>query len=187
MTRYESSDHISNKSQVSSEVVDFDGAFYPPAVDELFRDVRLNESIMKCVNSLSCGVYFSSTGVRRQMIDALKANPVSSYIEVRENYDEDKAVISSWTYVKDLSVYSMMSGFVEPYLISVDLKNDIDSYFRRNLTEAQLSAVSNAALVDALISGFEPTFYDRFYKHLNYAQNPEELTYLAEQLSSYFP
>jgi len=186
-TQYESSDHISNKSQVSSEVVDFDGAFYPPAVDELFRAMNLNGSIDRCVNSLSCGVYFSNSDTRRSMLEALKANPISSYIEVRKNYDEEKAVISSWTYVRDISVYQLLSGFVEPYLVSVDLKNDINTYFRKNLTEAHISAVSDTALVDNLISGFEPTFYDRFYKHLNYAQNTEELTYLAEQLSLYFP
>lgn len=180
-TRYESSDNKDSKNQqVYSEVIDYDGAFYPPAGEEL-KMYYDEGKIDNLVNSVHDGV-----SIKDVMTDIRKNNVLSaeltSYIEVKGNTDE-YGNLTSYTYVRDISMESTIAPYIEPYVRSHDIGQSINDYFSTVLSNGRLDDVDIDDMLHLIQSNTDETYYFKYYKHLD--MNSEQRQYVSEQIREY--
>ena len=185
-TKYESSNHQGIQNGKHSEVIDYEGAFYPPAVDYLKAaySTEGHASFFRCLASISSAVVFNTAFMHAREED-LSAD-ITNMISVTDNYDDDNNV-TSVTYAKDLSVNNILERSFKPYLASCDIQASIDNYFIKNLTESSFDNVSKHNLITSIIADVGETFYSKYYGHLQLEDNSNERAYIVEQLSTYFP
>ena len=167
-------------------MIDYEGAFYPPAVDYLKAaySTEGHASFFRCLASISSAVVFNTAFMHAREED-LSAD-ITSMISVTDNYDDDNNV-TSVTYAKDLSVNNILERSFKPYLASCDIQASIDNYFIKNLTESSFDNVSKHNLITSIIADVGETFYSKYYGHLQLEDNSNERAYIVEQLSTYFP
>ena len=176
-TRYESSTHTTSRSQISSEVIDYDGGFYPPAVD------MMNQASATSMASLLSAV--DSNMIYNGVVATL-SDELSSYVAVERHVDEATGS-RSYSYLSDVAVETMISGLILPYLPSADISGAVDQYFRSRLVSADLGAVDTASFASELTASLPKSFYQLYYRHLNIAGNEAERRYIVDQLSTYYP
>ena len=163
LSRYEMSENFSPATGLQNEVVDYDGAFYPPAISTF----RANSFV--CINSVS-----SEVTKARCLVLASRSLPeeISSAVEV--GTDEAKTIISE-------SFYSDVAKSLTSWLdVSVEnIKRVIDE----KIVGQPLSCATTAAIINALDAFLPSTFFEKYYKHLNLPAT--EYQRIARQLTEY--
>lgn len=183
-TRYESSNHTDQEFELTSDIIDYEGAFYPPAVEYLNNAISLGK-FKNCLDSLVSAVTFDEKDLKTNNRDILNAN-INDIIEISSNTDSDN-IVSSYSYVKDLSIYNKLCPQIDPFVVTFDLSSYIDRYFQKNLTNVQIKPSIMYDFIESLANDVEKTFYSRYYRHLGLFNNKSERQYLADQISVYYP
>ena len=159
-SRYENSNHVADDTLFVSEVVDYDGAFYPPAVEW----IRAN-GITKAISSVAYTKYntkmASDICESISRLRSLEWSSVSAYLAELDKYKPDRSVDKACSCVYDAC------------------------YKGRALSNITLQDVRNA--VQQALSSDE-TFYGRFYRQLRLDREAQRETreYIVNQLSSYW-
>ena len=154
------SEHTSPDTGNFNKIVDFEGAFYPPALSEYIA----NKS------ACSKSVYDKMTKARAQVkaMQQVSAD-LSSYVSV----DDTGKVVSN-------TFYNAVSSIVTAYCVSNSVKRAIDS----KVNGVMLSSLAKAAVSEAVAEGMPDTFYDNYYKHLNLPET--QCQYISKQMDEYY-
>lgn len=175
-TKYESSRHIAINN-VSSEVIDYDGPFYPPAIDYL----RTHDK-KQCISSVAHMVTVEKT------IDDIKEKFENDRLDVMNlisyNVIIDQYGNKQYVFQNDLSVQNLLSDYMIPYgeISKSLLKDTIDNFFKNN----DQYYWTNTYLIDAIHSSLSPTFYELYYKQLSYENNSTKFMKIAQQIDEYW-
>lgn len=161
-SRYEKSRHSPNSNTRFSEVVDYDGPFYPPAVDYL---LSLGPDFGHAISSLVDGA------TRAGLV-----NYISDLKSVRSAFSsEPPSETSLLSVISDLGYVSEVTG------IGTDqISAKVLSFFLE--TETGVRTINGFA--EYILHDVENTFYERFYGHLDL--DADQRRYVADQLSAYF-
>lgn len=164
VTRYERSDNKSPATGDVNEVVDYDGAFYPPAIEEF----RLNP--VACINSVRnrSQVYDVQLAIANALTD-----DISCYITVDEN---------SGCVIKN-NVYDTIRAVVENHVISNNIDANLIDYFDRIGSNISSATMSDVKAIIGYDLNSTSTFYQKYYKHLSLS-NPQ-YSHIADQLAEY--
>lgn len=163
LSRYEMSENFSPATGFQNEVVDYDGAFYPPAISAF----RSNREV--CINSVSAEMTKAKCLV---LASNVLPEEISTLLSV-ENTAE-KTIISETIHS---TVSKILTSWID--ITDKDLKISID-----NVVVGQpLSSVSNASVVNILNSQLPNTFFEKYYKHLDLPTT--EYQRIASQLEEY--
>lgn len=160
LTRWEMSEHTSPSTGNFNQIVDFDGAFYPPALDEYLK------------NHTACSrsVYDKMTKAKVQVLAMDKvSDDLSSYVMT-----DSTGKITSNTF------YNAVSETIEQYCVSNDVKSIIDN----KVNGTMLSSLTKSAVSEAVTNGMPHTFFENYYMHLNLAD--AQCQYIAEQMNEYY-
>lgn len=163
LSRYEKEDNRQSKTGIFNEVVDYDGAFYPPAIEmfhknqkQCIESVRTRTTKIKCLSSVELLLkdVFSdgkiSINEETQLIEKINFyDEIFQLIEQFTNIDQEKTIIAI-----DNAVIGQSS-------------NQFDSY----------------VIVKILDQFVEETFYEKYYQHLNLPIS--ECERIANQLEEY--
>ena len=137
------SEHTSPTTGNFNKIVDFEGAFYPPALDDYLKNKNA------CISS----VFDKMSKARVQILAmACISDDLSSYV----NADDDGKVISN-------TFYNAVSAEVAKYCVTNSVKSCID----KAVNSIDLSSLSKGIVSEAVAAGMPYTFYENYYKHLN--------------------
>lgn len=166
VSRYEKSDNIAKQSNIENEVVDYDGAFYQPAVNEFLSSANA------CINSVSnqATQAYIAAKVSDVLQEEFDANGLTSHITANDS----GLIVSN-------DIYNIISSIVVPYGMQNSVKASINEYMSSSTTTS--SSITASAVKAAAAAGVPKTFYERFYRHLGMSQKQSE--YVAAQLSEY--
>lgn len=137
---YESSQHIANNERLVSEIVDYDGPFYPPAVDYLIR-----YGLTSCIDSVK--------------------NTATNASICRDIYRD----LAGLDILQLSDVILSVENRISPYKIDDcinSIKFDLSSYFYEISYSDTPSVDDIVSVVSAGIG--EDTFYGRFCKQLKF-------------------
>jgi len=159
-SRYENSNHVAENTQFVSEVVDYDGAFYPPAV-QWIRDNGLDVAVA----SLSACKYNQNLAIDAraavEKLDSLEWSKVSPIIE-------------------SMSIYK---GMASTQRLSAELFGEL-------YDGKPLSSVTKYGLCRSISQHLssDDTFYGRFYRQLRLDQDQraDDRMYIVNQLNEYW-
>ena len=162
-TRYEKSDNKSPTTGDVNEVVDYDGAFYPPAA-EMFK---LNSSA--CIHSvqhMAC-----SYDVQKEVANIL-GDDIQKFLTV----DTDNKVVSN-------TIYSSIRDTLERNIVSSEIEHNINAYIEQHSNDVSSITMADVmALIGNCLSQ-ESTFYEKYYKHLSLSHL--QYQHIANQLEEY--
>lgn len=165
-TRYEKSDNKDRTTGIFCEVVDYDGGFYPPAVEEY---LSMNADRAK---------YVVSNAVTRHDVICDVSDSVSDdmtdYIVMSENGSIDAVATSD-------NIRIAISGIIGWTYVFTDYSNAIYKYIAGCDSP---ETVSKAGVIAALQSVLPQTFYEKYYKHLGLPRS--QLSYIADQLFEHY-
>lgn len=163
LSRYEMSENYAPATGMRNEVVDYDGAFYPPALAEFraFSDV--------CTRSVAAEMVKSDCIAR-----AVKAVPDVSV----------GLVIDPSTKTVVQQTYTTIPDFISPLTsYTASTASAIAQALDSKLIGQQASAITLSTIVDALESAVQKTFFEKYYRHLGLV--PAECQRVARQLAEY--
>ena len=151
------SEHTSPATGNFNKIVDFEGAFYPPALDDYLK----NKSA--CANS----VFDKMSKARVQTLAmACISDDLSSYVKA-----DSAGKVASNTF------YSAMSAEVTKYCVTDSVKSCID----QAVNGTDLSSLSKSVVSEAVAAGMPYTFYENYYKHLNLPD--AQCQYISQQMN----
>lgn len=177
-SRYEASYHSSTDSRLTSEVIDYDGPFYPPAIQFL-----LSSDIEKCANSVlsattSQKVYdsiiYDQEMVNYEIYDYVRFEEVSKDGVVQMVYHDCDRLISriSASIVSSMQIEigdisSIVVSYVESRIYPQHTWNGLAAHLSVNVPQS---------------------FYQRFYQHLglNKSDHLMERKLIHDQILEYW-
>ena len=162
VTRYEKSSNQSPATGDVNEVVDYDGAFYPPAIDD-FRTYPAG-----CIQSIIDHAEIINVF---QKIERVLTADMSSYM----TYNENTGVILS------SRIYSEIQPIVSAYYLTTNISDEIQNYICSK--NSRISAINNEEMLQCIGNGIPQTFYEKYYKHLDLTI--PQYQHIAEQLKEY--
>jgi hypothetical protein len=170
-TRYIANDNTTRNNTQIFEVAEYDGAFYPPAIEQ-YRSTP-----EKCINSLSnrvtvrtiCNRLNNVSQMPAQLSDCLSACSISTmgdylYVKLSGNFDP---------YVYDCNLQTVLDGFVEQIDV-ITISDDITG------EEKTTTSAKRQDLLDYLGENLNKTFYERFYQSLELKD--DNIDFIVEQL-----
>ena len=163
LSRYEMSENYSPATGLQNEVVDYDGAFYPPAISAF----RKNRDV--CINSVK--YQYSKTDCLVQIAKSIP-NDISSYLTL--SGDQDFTISSE-------EIYQFVGEAITSFLdISLE---DVKAVIDDCLIGYPLSVATESRIVNAFKDYSSSSFYEKYYKHLNLSDS--EYQKIARQLDEY--
>ena len=137
------SEHTSPATGNFNKIVDFEGAFYPPALDDYLKNKNA------CISS----VFDKMSKAKIQVLAADSiSNDLSSYISA----DESGKIVSN-------TFYNAVSAVISKYCVTDTVRDCID----KAVNDTALSDLAKATVNTAIAEGVPYTFYENYYKHLN--------------------
>jgi len=167
---YERGSNWSSKLNAVHEVVDYEGAFYPPALNEYRATPK--PSISSVYDQMTKhGLYAESC----KIINNELTDRISSYV----TFNEDGTV--------QPSAYSAFALAVSPYVLSYvpggrcSFNKRINDYLA--LPTTTVSTLSWVGIKSALYEGIPETFYEKYYSQVELTKN--EARRIGMQLQEY--
>ena len=175
-TEYESGDHIQQDTGIYSEVVDYTGMFYPPAVEYLSANAGYFD---RCVMSIRDAETKKST--KTFIVKQLSGN-IIDHIDVKT---EKTAGIPAYNFVSPEKTFSRISAAMRYYAVDDQTVKDAISGYFSALDSASWTA---SGCADAVVSAIPETFYGMFYRHLSWNREQYEIQrdWVADQLEEYW-
>lgn len=162
-TRYEKSDNKSPTTGDVNEVVDYDGAFYPPAADMFIEN---SAACIHSVYEMAC-VY----DIQKQ-IDQVLTNDITEFLVI----DNNGKVISD-------RLYSSIQSILDRYVVSNDIKQRIAAYMSDNEYDPSKMSMDDIRSLIGVGLSQSSTFYEKYYKHLSMSRL--QYQHIANQLEEY--
>ncbi len=172
LSRYERSSNFTQNTGILNEVVDYDGAFYPPAVEEL---VSYQDECIACVSA-----QMSRSTLVDSFTEKLQAAALSDYLELSAPTDYDEEVNDNLIIVGQTIWDKLLADEASKFIPDSGGKQILDGL----LVGTSLSALRVAKITSALNSGLPATFFDRYYRHLGLSE--AQYQRIASQLTEYF-
>lgn len=173
-TRYEQSNHYSSTNTMTSEVIGYDGLFYPPAVEMFVKDAD------RCISSIDS---LQRINLTKNAIENSISGDILDYVTTEERYLEDNTVVVK--YVDGGRLYDLIGGLVKPFY-NIDVDRAIDEYFNGSYDiYGNISDVDGHSLAECVMSGAKETFYGMYYRHLGLEVNEEKKKFIVDQLKEY--
>lgn len=171
-SRYEASHHQSTDSRLTSEVVDYDGPFYPPAVEFLLKDGVESQHVTRCAKSVLSATTSDSLYQSIVYNQELTPNDIYDYIKFVENSENGFVVME----------YHDCDGLVREISDQIAQTTDmgidgISSMLLGYINGTSYQSHSWNGLAKYLSSNVQETFYQRFYSHLGL----DKSSYAAER------
>ncbi len=170
-TRYIANDNTTRNSTKIFEVAEYDGAFYPPAIEQYRNDPET------CINSLSsqttvqtiCNRINRAGHIATQLSDYLSACTVDTIGEFL--YDMLLSCFDPYVYDNNLSqVMSDFASQIDVITISDDITGE----------EKTITSAKRQDLIDFIGDNLNKTFYERFYEDIGL--NTDTIAFIVEQL-----
>lgn len=170
LSRYEMNSNFLPKAGIVGEVADYDGGFYPPAVD------FFNKHKDQCIASIS------SQATRASVVSDLKEvfpAQLTSCLELSAPTGFEEDLNENWVVVGQSLWNDVFKDQVEAYIPDQDGNAILNSY----LVGSCLSSVTKTGILENLEESLEPSFFEKYYKNLSLPTT--EYTRIAQQLVEY--
>lgn len=170
LSRYEMNNNFLPKVGIVGEVADYDGGFYPPAVD------FFNKHKDQCIASIS------AKATRASVVDDLKEvfpAQLTSYLELSAPADFKEDLNENLVVVGQSLWDDVFKDQVEAYIPDQDGNAILNSY----LVGSYLSSVTKTGILEHLEESLEPSFFEKYYKNLGLPTT--EYIRIANQLYEY--
>lgn len=181
-TRYEASDHYSTIEQVitKNEVVDYDGSFYPPAVQMLKDDYNHSlQSLLDCQYSLTLKNEINSKLLLINIYD-------ENYVQYEKVLDDDGFIVG-YRYISDIKLGDTLESILSDYISYQSLRSDIDEFFNiHTKDDGILKNITMTQFISYVTDRIPETFYGRFYVQTGITAKSAQTTYIYNQLKEYF-
>lgn len=172
-TRYIANDNVTDKNTQIFEVAEYDGAFYPPAIEQYRKDYR------RCLKSLSeqvkvgsiCNAISLSDTISYYLSSHISADLITSL----ESILYSKTVSCFQDYLVDNNLCSVVHDFVNG-IETVVLSDEITG------EEKITTTAKKQDFIDYLNDNINKTFYERFYANLELTK--DNIDFIVSQLSN---
>ena len=159
-TEYESSTHLT-EGGISSEVVGYEGAFYPPAVEELV--CAYTDPDTHVFESLYMSIY---DGISRDSY----GNSVLSSFDGKTNYSFD-------------DIFDKLQELFGKYLPGYSMDTFVDNFLSDEADPRQFYGYIDISKISVAVSAIPDTFYGKYYSHLDLTESHR--MHIAGQVSAY--
>ncbi len=172
-TRYVANDNVTDKNTQIFEVAEYDGAFYPPAIEQYRKDYR------RCLKSLSdqakvgsiCNAISLSDTISYYLSSHISADPITCLESILYN----KTISCFQDYLVDNNLSSVVHDFVSG-IDTVVLSDEITG------EEKATTTAKKQDFIDYLNDNLNKTFYERFYANLELTK--DNIDFIIGQLSN---
>ena len=172
-TRYIANDNVTDNNTEIFEVAEYDGAFYPPAIEQYRKDY------IKCINSLSsettidtiCNSLNKKSVFPSQLSDLL----ISCELSTMSDYLYEHTLSSFENYLVDDNLYEVVHKFQDEIDV-ITLSNEITG------EETVTTSTKRQDFIDYLKNNVNKTFYERFYDNLELTE--DNIKFIVKQLSN---
>lgn len=168
VSRYERSPNTT-AAGIVNEVVDYDGIFYPPAVEEF---VALSSTCISSVNNQKTSRKLASD-IMRDVNAKLASN--QDGVSALFMFDEETEKITHQSILDYADTRESVANYTDPTTIDASLD---DQFIGKDL-----SSVSVAAVASAVNAAIPATFFEKYYQHLQLPDS--QLKFISQQLTEY--